>query len=366
MAVYVNGNEVEQESGLKHAADLLGKAKLPVIGGLMTDIAGAKQAIALAEKLGGVVDHMAGEEITRASRVAREAGTTPSSLGELRNRSDVVVLLGDGALSAEPELLQKIFPEKETLPRPGDAPRELIAIGSDAKAPGSVKTTTVSLGNQELVSAIGILAAAVAKRPIRDADVEPAKSLMAVAETIRNAAYAVFVYSPKDLNEPAMNVVLDTVRSMCETTRAAIYSPPAPGNGTGVNLCSIWTCGMPVRTSFAHKGKGHIARPEHDAWHYSAERLIADGEGDCLLWVNALGTAEAAPPKGAPTVILANRQAADPHAAEVVVEVAVPGQDHDAALYLVGISGIGMVEGAQGSGLPSVAEIISGIAERIE
>ena len=49
---------VALDAAIAEAARLLGASRLPVIAGLGTDVAGARAAIALAQRLGGVVDHM--------------------------------------------------------------------------------------------------------------------------------------------------------------------------------------------------------------------------------------------------------------------------------------------------------------------
>jgi formylmethanofuran dehydrogenase subunit B len=79
MAAYVNGDEVEKASGIERAAVLLGRAILPAIAGLMTDITG---------------------------RLLREAGLAAFSLGELRNRGDLAVILGEGPMTASPARLE--------------------------------------------------------------------------------------------------------------------------------------------------------------------------------------------------------------------------------------------------------------------
>ena len=157
---------------------------------------------------------------------------------------------------------------------------------------------------------------------------------------LRGAAFPVFVYSAGDLEEPVIHVVLDMVRHLCLTTRAATLTLAASGNGDGVNLCSAWTCGLPVRTRFVN------GLPEHDPWLYASERLIGSGEADALLFVDALEAEGAAPPRGVPTVLL-TRDHGRRAAAEIVIEVASAARDHDAELYLPRISGIGVVKAAQ-------------------
>ncbi|ODA68785.1 Formyltransferase/hydrolase complex Fhc subunit B [Methyloligella halotolerans] len=362
MAVYLNGNEVEESQALDSAAELLNRANLPLLAGLMTDVAGAEAAVTLAEEIGGVVDHASGGGLARANRLMREAGSTPVSLGELRNRSDLVIVLGKKPFEADPDLLDKIFPGKKGLPRPGAAPRRLVTLGAKPKKlPDAIEAKVIETRKTDLATAIGMLAAATRKHPFGDTGKALPKELADAAEMFREAAFSVFVYSPEELDEPVLHVVLDMIRSLCDKNRSGLYTVPVRGNGDGVNLCSVWTCGLPMRTSFAH------GDPVNDAWRFDANRMIESGEADALVWIDAFGEGKTDAPKGLPTIALAVPGAVKPDAADIVIEVAKPGVDHDAALYLAEISGLGMVKAkAGGSGLPTVADVLRALSDRLK
>lgn len=346
-------------SALERAADLLGRARFPVFGGLFTDIRGAEAALALAEKLGGVIDHAAGESLARMSQIMRERGASSASFGEARNRADVIVIVGSEPLERDPDLINKLFPEEKGLPRPGDHVREVILLGGKlANASRRVPLTSIACDDRDLPALIARLGAAVGERHI--AGEAPDDRLAGVAERLRAAAFAVFVYSAADLDEPALFTILDIVRHLSVTTRAATLALAVPGNGDGVNLCSTWTCGLPVRTSFAG------AKPEHDARRFAARRLIESGEADALVWIHALAERGEPWPRGVPTVVLSSDDATG-EGADIVIEVACAGRDHDAALYLTPISGIGMVKATKPSDAkPSVASVLSRIGELID
>jgi formylmethanofuran dehydrogenase subunit B len=354
------GEEAVVKSALERAADLLGRARFPVFGGLFTDINGATAALALAEKLGGVIDHAASTGLMRASRVMRETGATPASFGEVRNRADTVVIVGKRPLQRDPDLLTKLFPEKPGLPRPGDNKREVILLGAGkATAPKHVRASAVE-GKASLPELVALLAASVRDGRFDLRDKSLRAKIEASAERLRNSAFAVFVYDPAELEEPVLHTVLDIVRHLVVTTRAAILPVAALGNGDGVNLCSTWTCGLPVRTSFA----GVV--PENNVWLYETGRLIENGEADALVWIDALDGAEAARPKGAPAIVLSSkpgRAGKD----DVVIDVGCAGVDHDAVLYLSPISGIGTVKAANANDdKPSVAAVLNEIAQLID
>jgi formylmethanofuran dehydrogenase subunit B len=360
MAVKRKGEGADPASALLRAAQLLGRAQLPVFGGLLTDIEGAAAALALAEKLGGVVDHANGESLARMARIMRETGASSASFGEVRNRADVIIMVGSGPLQRDPDLIKELFPEEEGLPRPGDQARELILLGSDlADAPAHVPVTPIGLGEHDLPTFIAQLGAAVGERRIGDEAAED--KLTRVADRLRTAAFAVFVYSTADLTEPALFTILEMVRHLSITTRAATLALAVPGNGDGVNLASTWTCGLPVPTSFAGSA------PEHDAWRFATSRLIESGEADALVWIDALAEQGVQRPQGVPTVLLSSSAGAGEAGPDVVIEVACAGCDHDAALYLQAISGIGWVKAEKpNADKPTVAAVLARIAELID
>jgi len=343
-------------SALERAADLLGRARFPVFGGLFTDIRGATAALALAEKLGGVIDHAAGESLARLSLIIRERGASSASFGETRNRADVIVIVGSEPLERDSDLIGKLFPEEKGLPCPGDQVRELVLLGGkQASAQRRVPLTWIEADDGDLPILIARLGAAVGERGETTND-----QLAIVAERLRAAAFAVFVYSAAELEEPALFTLLDIVRHLSIATRAATLALAVPGNGDGVNLCSTWTCGLPVRTSFAG------AVPEHDARKFATDRLIESGEADALVWIDALAEQGEHWPRGVPTVVLSS-QGPVGEGADIVIEVGCAGRDHDAALFLTPISGIGMVEATNPThDKPTVASVLSRIGELID
>jgi len=361
MVAKVQRGDGSEASALERAAELLGRARLPVIGGLLTDIGGAQAAIALAQKLGGIIDHAAGDSLTREARIRREAGTSAASFGEVRNRADMIVVIGDLPLEQEPDLLDRLFPNQQGLPRPGSSnPRELILLGSDhTQVPDGIPVTSVGLGGHDLSTLIARLGAAIGER--RDREGAADDPLGRVAQRLKAAAFAVFVYSAAELDEPALFTILDAIRHLSVSMRAATLAIAAPGNGDGVNLCSTWTCGLPVRTSFA----GSV--PVHDAKRFATTHLIESGEADALVWIDALAGQRVPCPKGVPTIVLtAFADAAEP-GSDIVIEVACAGREHDAALYLSPISGIGMVKASRPkSAKPTVAAVLTRIAGMID
>src|SRR5215472_1280613 len=91
---WIDGRPAGLEDALGQAARLLAASRCALVTGLGTDIAGARAAIELADRIGAVVDHMHSDALLRELAVEREAGLIVTTANEARLRADVLVLVG--------------------------------------------------------------------------------------------------------------------------------------------------------------------------------------------------------------------------------------------------------------------------------
>ena len=95
-AASIDGAPASLDDAAAAAARLLARSGQPLIAGLGADIDGARAAIALAERIGGVIEHMHSAALMRDLDCLRETGVMLTTPGEARVRADVVLLVGDG------------------------------------------------------------------------------------------------------------------------------------------------------------------------------------------------------------------------------------------------------------------------------
>ena len=179
---------------------LIGKSRLTVVAGLGADVAGAQAAIALCERIGGVVDHMSSTALLRDLDVLRESGMMLTTPGEARTRGDVVLLVGDGLvesglLEAMPDLRTRAL----TPPAAEGALRRIFRLGADeadmralagAAADSVSKIETISADEASLPGWLAALRARVNGRPValsgaRSGEIRRARSPRAAIGEIR-------------------------------------------------------------------------------------------------------------------------------------------------------------------------------------
>jgi formylmethanofuran dehydrogenase subunit B len=343
---WIGGAPVRLEAAIAEAARLLGASRLPVIAGLGTDIAGARAAVALADRIGGVVDHMHSDATLRDLAVLREAGAFVTTPNEARLRGDTLLLVGPGLMEAWPALEARLL----QAPLAAGAERHVFWLcpGKTAAMPAAI--TAIGRTAAELPTHLAVLRAHLAGR----AAGKIAKPMAELAGALQAARFGVAVWSAQALDELTIEMLFGLIKDLNAKTRFTGLPLAAGDNAAGVQQTCGWMTGFPVRTGF---GCGY---PEHDPWRFDARRLAESREADCALWVSAYQATAPNWKAAIPTIALSAGTA--PSSAQVHIQVGRPALDHDTVEHDA-VTGVLVARAAtQKSALPSVADAIARIA----
>ena len=314
---WIDGRPVELQAACAEAARLLQQSRLPVIAGLGTDVAGARAAIALAQRTGAVIDHMHSEALLHDLDVMRDAGMMTTTPGEARLRADVLLLIGPLPDDALPQLL---------LAKPDKAKRTVIWLCPGGRVFGG-KMQAIGRSADQLPTLVAALRATVAGRPVGAVPIA-AKTIRSIADQLEAARFGVAVWSAAALDALTIEMLCGLIKDLNAKTRFSGLPLPPDDNALGVLQVCGWTTSLPPRTGFA---RGFA---EHDPWRFDARRLVEAGEADCVVWIS---TYRPAPPpwrRAVPTIALTSEGAGLPHRPRVHVTVGRPGTDHDTIEYL--------------------------------
>ena len=358
----IEGEPATLAEAVDRAAHILSVSRFPVLAGMGTDIAGARAAIRLAERLRGAVDHAAQASALGGLSLLSEGRSMNVAPIEARLRADLILLAGPMPEAENAGVLTHLLEmPRRGLPDGGAGRRDVIALcAGQGREPVPVAGLKIEkIGDDaDLLPTLSALRARLAGRPCGDVAL-PREALDALAKRLAAAHYGVAVWSAAHLDE----LTTDTLARLVDDLNAATRWSGLPLGGsadvTGVNLAAGWLTGYPLRTGF---GRGFA---EHDPWRFDAKRLVASGEADAAIWIAALG--EPAPDWKAdiPLVALVALVAGEwpsERRAEVVVRVGRPGKDHDAVLYDARIGALAPVGAAQPTNAPSVAAVLDRIA----
>ncbi len=359
----IGGRPTSLAAAAREAARLLRTSRLPLIGGLATDVDGARAAGRLADRLGGVLDHMNSTTFLRNVMVLQDGGWITTTLSEVRNRADLLVVAGGDLVSRFPRFFERCVANQETLF--GDGRRcEVIFLGPGLPAgttlPG-LSPTVIPCDVTRLVEAVGLLRALLPGRPVQALGAAgiPLATWTALIERMKRAKYGVMVWAAGDFEFPHAEL---TIQSLCELVkelnRGGRFSGLPLGGSDGdmtADAVHLWQTGFGSRTSF---GQGI---PENDGYHHSTARLLARGEADVLMWISSLNESRTPPATTIPTIVLGRCGMSLEREPEVFIPVGIPGIDHAGHLFRSDrVVALPLLK-LRPSALPSVADALAAI-----
>jgi formylmethanofuran dehydrogenase subunit B len=354
----IDGAPASLEDAAAAAARILGRSAQALIAGLGADIEGARAAVALAEQVGGVVEHMHSAALMRDLESLRESGVMLMTPGEARVRADFVLLVGDGLLATWPGLNERLL-RPPARPDGVDIRRRIVWLApqADAAIPGldgDIEVIAAGLG-ATLAANLAALRARVKGRPVGRAQIS-LPALDALAGNLKGARFGMAVWTAASLGTLEIEMLNGLARDLNETTRFSTLPLAAPDNAAGVLAACGWMTGFPMRTGF---GAG---APVHDPWRFDAERLVASKEIDCVVWISAFGAPAPAWRRALNFIALCERTTEFAEEPKVRIVVGRPGVDHDAVVHSPDAGTLVAVAASAPSAAPSVAEALERIA----
>ena len=362
----IAGKNVGLPEAIEAAAALIGQGQMPLYGGLATDVEGMRAAMALAERSRGVVDHALSEGQYRNFKVLQSTGWTTSTLTETRNRADLIIVVGSDIHALHPRFFERIACPPDSMFDVTAPKRTLVFIGNapdglSAAGPQLGEVITLPCQIEHTGEVLGVLRAR-----LRGFRVEPFNldgvtlaDVDALAERCRQAKYGVVVWAPPSLAFPHAELAVDQiaglVKDLNQTSRFAGLSLGGNEGAVTAGAVCAWQSGYPLRVSYAS------AAPDFDPYRYSISRMLAEGEGDVLVWIASLAPDLTPPATKVPTIVLGTPGLRLNTTPAVLIPVGTPGMDHAGRLVRCDSVVSLPLKNLGRSPLPRAADVLSAI-----
>lgn len=354
----VDGRAATAELALDVAAERLAASRMPLFGGLATDVAGMRQLYRLANLTGGILDHARGDALMHALRALQDRGQMFSTLAEIRNRADLIVCIGTDVVTNFPEFFRRCEPVEGA-----GFERHVAFVGAPVPAAvGLDASRTQALAPPgDLFDAVAMLAALIDGRRIPSPD----PGLVELAGAMCAARYCVVVWEPGRLPEQGALVaeaLLRLVMMLNRSTRAGAFILGGADGAQTANAVTAWMSGLPLRTRVGPLGL------DHDPLQYATARLLDEGSVDLLLWVASFGPNLPPPASALPRIVLGHPRLASVGAADrtIFIPVATPGINSAGHLFRADGVVTLPLRAVRDDGLPTVAEIARALEVRLD
>lgn len=338
-AATVEGRAVEPDEALGRAAEILEQARLPVVLGLtQTSTETVTAALALADRIGAVIDPDTSDGDRARLLATQRVGRVSATLGEVKNRADLVLFWGVDPIITHPRHWERysVDPRGRFIPD-GRAGRTIVVVGPE-------RTATAERADQFLpVSPEAQLATLSTVRALlHGARLEPTRierstgldlaTLQGLTDRLKAAKYGAWFYDASLGCGPGgadrIEAMLTLVRDLNRFTRFVVLGLGGPGNPAGAEAALTWQTGSPSSVSLTR------GSPRTLPGVTSAEALLAGGRADAALIIadgglRALSEAARAHLGRIPRIVIGPRVTAPENAtpATVALDAATAGID---------------------------------------
>ncbi|MEX0612638.1 MAG: formylmethanofuran dehydrogenase subunit B [Pirellulales bacterium] len=293
----VDGKPVSLKQAVERAADILRDSRAPLIWGLSrSSTAGQRAAVLLAEQIGATIDTTASVCHGPSIMAIQEVGESTCTLGEVRNRADLVIFWGADPAESHPRHFERYSVDAKGLfvPR-GRADRNLIVIDSEHTATSRLADTFVKIPRDsdfEMIWAIRQLLRGIDLPASFDIGV-PHHELQRLATQMSNCRYGAVFFglglAQRSIGHANVEALLRLVADLNDFTRFTARRLRIPGDVAGADAVLCWLTGFPFAVNLA---RGY---PRYNPGEYSANDLLERGEVDACVLVGSEPCRELSP-----------------------------------------------------------------------
>ena len=331
---------VSLSEAIDESAKILTNSSRPLIYGLAsTECDANRKAIELAELIGGVVDNTTSVCHGPTVLGVQDVGEPVATLGETKNRADLIVFWGCNPTSAHIRhtVRYSVFPKGLFTPE-GRKKKTVITV--DVRETGIARISDMFIKIEpnmdfELLSA---LRAIIKGHKIENETVAGVKTeeINRLAEKMKTCKFGVIFFGlgltmteSKYMN---MDALMCLVRELNAHTKFVTLPMRGHYNVTGACMVSSWLTGYPYAVDFS---RGY---PRYNPGEFSAVDVLANGEADAAL-VMASDPAASFPVEAArnlakiPTIVMDPKITMTTLIGHIIIPVAVAGIECEGTAY---------------------------------
>lgn len=284
----VDGQPASLEQGIDRAARILTGAKYPIIYGLSdTTCEAQRAAVSIADWIGGNVDTTTSVCHGPSGMAFQGVGEVTCTLGEIRNRGDLIIFWGSNPAESHPRHFTKysLTPKGMFLPR-GRKDRTCVLVDVRKTKTANAADIFLQIKPRKDFEALWTLRALAKGLELNAAEVEaetgvPLASWQDLMDRMKGAKFGVLLFGMgltmtrgKHLNSEAL---LALTRDMNAFTRFVAKPMRGHGNVTGADNVVSWRTGYPFGVNLS---RGY---PRFNPGEYTTSDTLARREADAAM-----------------------------------------------------------------------------------
>ena len=308
----IEGRPADFDQAANHAANILANSRSPLIYGLSrSSTDGQRAAVRLADRIGATIDTTASRCHAPSIMAVQQVGESTCTLGEAKNRCDLVVFWGCDPVNSHPRHGERysVDPTGMFLPR-GREDRYVIVIDVRRTDSAQLADWFIQLKKGSDFEVIWALRYLLHDGDLTNDQIGLANDdLRSLAERLRSCRSGIVYFGlglAKTITGHAtVEALLRLVEDLNAHTRFYARRLRIPGNVTGADTVLCWQTGFPFAVNLA---RGY---PRYNPGEYTANEMLERKEVDACLFVGSEGIAQLSQAatqhvKQIPTIVLDN------------------------------------------------------------
>lgn len=331
----IDGQMTVLDDAITRAADILRAAQSPLVYGLSrSSTPGQRAAVRLADQIRAFIDTNASACHAGAIMAVQSVGESTATLGEIRNRSDLVVYWGSNPLESHPRHVERFVEAPGMFVPNGRADRHVVVVDVQRTSAAETSDTFVQVqpgGDFELIWALRALLTGLR---IDDAEVAGVarEDLQRFFDLLISCRYGAVFFGPgltkRGVAHASVEALLRLVTDLNARTRFVARRMANPG----ANPVLCWQTGFPFAVSLL---RGY---PRYNPGEYTANDLLERREVDVAVLIGTEGVTQLSGAAQAhlrqiPNIVLDNPSVESPIAAAVHFTTAVYGIHRPGTAY---------------------------------
>ncbi len=285
--VHVRGHAAPFNDAVQAAADILRSARAPLFYGLSkSSTEGQRAAVTLADRLGATIDTTASEGHAPSILAMQQSGESTCSLGEIRNRADLVLYWGADPIDTHPRHMERYSMDATGLfiPR-GRADRTLVVVDSQRSATSDQADWFLPIDEGrdfDVLWTLRGLLKGVEPNPGQSVGA-PLEELKRLAERMKTCRCGVIFFGYGVARHPLghrnVEALLRLVIDLNQFTRFHARRLRVVGDVSGADSVLCWQTGYPFSVNLS---RGY---PRYNPGEYSAGDVLENSEADALVLI---------------------------------------------------------------------------------
>jgi formylmethanofuran dehydrogenase subunit B len=287
-AAFHAGTEIPLDEALRRATDILATSRAPLLYGLSrSSTEGQRAAVALADFLGATIDTTASEGHAPSILALQQVGESTCSLGEIRNRADLVIYWGSDPIQWQPRHLERYSMRPGMLTPRGRTDRTLIVVDSERTATAELADQYLAIEKNQDFEALWTLRGllqGIEPRPGAKTGL-PLDQLRDLANRLRTCRCGIIFFGFELVLQPMGNnnvqALLQLVTDLNQFTRFYARRMRVAGDVSGADSVLCWQTGYPFSVNLA---RGY---PRYSPDEYSAADVLERKETDAVILIGS-------------------------------------------------------------------------------